>query len=136
MICYPLTIDEDAYGFRITCPPLDEVEVEARSREEALPRAEAAVFDALITRLQQQGHLPRPPSDAPPAVIVPTMLALRLHLFWALEEEKICRAGLARLLGWTEAKVDSLFHHGQATPMDLFDQAFAALGKQLSIQVI
>ena len=74
------------------------------------------------------------PSPGKPSVSLPALSALKIELYWALQEARITRAELARRLAWNRESVSRLFQ-GSITDPAWIEAAFAVLSRSLSFNV-
>jgi antitoxin HicB len=58
-----------------------------------------------------------------------------LQLYWALREEGITRAELARKLHWNRESVDRLFRLDHRSRLEQLEAAFTALGRTVDMKV-
>jgi len=61
--------------------------------------------------------------------------AAKAELYMAFVNSGIRKADMARRLGIPKTTIDSLFDLDRHTPIDQIEAAFAALGKQLSVEI-
>jgi antitoxin HicB len=66
---------------------------------------------------------------------LPALTAAKVLLYRAMREAGVRRADLARRLGWQGPQVDRLLDLGHASRLDQIEQAPAALGKRLSVDI-
>jgi antitoxin HicB len=68
-------------------------------------------------------------------VVLPALTALKIELYWALQDAKITRAELMRRLKWNRESVDRLFRLDHASRLDQIEAAFHALGRRVSVRI-
>jgi antitoxin HicB len=136
MLTYPITFTSDANGtLLVTCPVLPELTTFGEDQAEARLRAIEAIQEALAARLADGRDLPLPTEARQGArrIGLPTLLALKVLLWHALKRDGMSRAELARRLGWHREQVDRLFRLDHASRLDMIDDAFEALGTDVTV---
>lgn len=135
MIAYPVTLTPDDNGtFLVTCADLPEVTTFGDDEADALSHAADAVAEAVAARLSVFDDIPQP-SQGRPTVALDSQLTLKVLLKWAMAENAVNRAELARRLGSHRPQIDRLFDPHHATRLDQYDAAFNALGRTVEIGV-
>ena len=66
---------------------------------------------------------------------VPLQTELKIRLHQALKAADLTRADLVRRLGWDRESLDRLFRLAHQSKIEQIEQAFAALGKSVFIEV-
>jgi len=97
-----------------------------------------AIEEAIAARLASYEPIPAPlPATPmkPPFVTLPTINYLKAALHMTLRAQELSRAELMRRLGWHREAVDRLFRIDHKWTLASLEQAFAALGIQLRIDV-
>ena len=136
MLTYPIKLTSDDNGtLLVTCPALPELATFGDDEADAHRRAVDAIEEALAARLADGRDLPLPTEARPTArrVALPTLTALKVLLWHALKAAGITRAELARRLGWHREQVDRLFRIDHASRLDMIDDAFRALGADVTV---
>ena len=134
MTTYPIVLSPDNGTLLATCPDLPEVTSFGEDERDTLLHARDAVEEALAARLADWRDFPRP-SPGKPSVSLPALSALKIELYWALQEARITRAELARQLAWNRESVDRLFRLDHRSRLDQIEAAFAVLSRSLSFNV-
>ncbi len=138
MLAYKIKLTPDDNGtFLVTCAALPELTTFGKSVESAKRHALDAIEEALAARIAEGLALP-PPAEAdasPGDIALPTMTALKVLLWNALLEAGITRAELARRLVWHREQVDRLFRIEHASKLGMIDDAFSALGAEVTFRV-
>lgn len=137
MLAYPITLTpDDNDTVLVTCSVLPELTTFGDTDADARVHAVAAIEEALAARLAEGRDLPLPVEAAgdPNHVAIPTLTALKVLLCHALKTSGITRAELARRLDWHREQVDRLFRLDHASKLDMFDQAFKALGADVTVK--
>ena len=141
MLLFPAHLEPDDNGtFFATCPSLPEVKTYGESRDDALAHLSDAIEEALGARMAHNEELPEAMTaetwdQKSPLAKISTLATIKYMLYWALRQAGISRAELARRLHWHREQVDRLFRIDHATRLDQFDAAFAALGREMSIEL-
>ncbi len=132
---YPVTLTQDDDGsLLVTCPDLPEVTTFGNDEADALLHGRDAIEEALAARMDEFSPIPRPGEGAL-RVRVRLPLTMKLQLYWALHDNGMTRADLARALGWHRNQVDRLFDPNHATRLDQFEAAFEALKLHAEIRL-
>lgn len=134
---YPINLKSDkAGGYLVTCPDVPEAITEADSREEALLEAADALVVALGGYVEARLPIPAPspPKARQVSVALPALIAAKLALYTAMQEQNISNVELARRLGVSETVVRRLVHPDHHSKIERVEQALALLGKQLIIE--
>ncbi|MGF7005780.1 type II toxin-antitoxin system HicB family antitoxin [Aminobacter sp. BE322] len=127
---------DDNDTFLVTCPQLPIVVTFGETEEEARRHAVDAIETALASMIDDNEDIPAPDGGEPGTVVIlPTLTALKLNLYWALRAEGFTRAELARRLGWNRESVDRLFRLDHNSRVEQIDAAFAALGRAVDVEV-
>lgn len=134
---YPLTLTKDDDGsFLVTCELLPEVTSFGDTVQEAELYGSKAVQEAIAARMYAFQDIPRPaPRSSDAYAKVPLAMALKLELYWALGEVGKTRADLVRLTGWSRTKVDRLFDPNHESKLTQMEEAFAALHKNVQVEL-
>ena len=136
-LAYSLILEPDDNGtILVTCPDLPEVTTFGEDEDDALIRARDAIEEALAARIANRQDIPYPAHRGKTRVSLSTQVALKVLLYIAMREERMKKADLARALHWHGPQVDRLFDLRHATRLGQFDQAFAALGRQVRVSVL
>jgi antitoxin HicB len=131
---YPLTLTPDDNGtFLVTCEDLPEVTSFGESEADAVSRGADAVQEAIAARMDAFQDIPRPSAEGAHFAKVPLSLDLKVQLYWALRDAGLSRADLVRLTGWPRTKVDRLFDPNHESKLAQTEEAFAAMGVQVSV---
>lgn len=139
MLAYRIDIaPDDNDTVLVTCPLLPEVTTFGETGEEVLPRAIAAIEEALAGRIARGEDIPvEDPDEARRSGAtyhrMPIQTSLKVMLYLACRSLGVTRAELSRRLGWHREQVDRLFRLDHATRLDQFDAAFNALGQAVDV---
>ena len=133
---YPVKLSDDDNGTMLVgTPDFPEVATFGDDREDALARAVDAVETALMGRIAAREDIPRPGKAGKDFAVLPALTAAKLSLYWAMKDERVGKAALARKLGWHMPQVDRLLDLSHASKLDAIEAALAVLGRTLEIKV-
>lgn len=107
-------------------------------RASALRHAIDAAESIIANMMDRREEVPVPghPAGAEGEFItLPLQTELKLRLYLALRGERLTRADLQRRLGWSRESVDRLFRLDHNSRISQLDEAFAALGKHIQLDV-
>jgi antitoxin HicB len=119
----------------VTCPLLPIVLTYGENEADARRHAVDAIETALASMIADGEAIPRPPRTQASSVRLPALTALKVELHWALQDAGMTRAELQRRLGWKRESVDRLFRLDHGSKLEQLEAAFAALGRELSLDV-
>ncbi len=112
------------------------VTLRVADRRAALVSAVDCLEEALAARIKARDPLPAPgPARGRPTVAPGSLIGAKAAFYLALKESGVKPAELARRMGAQPSLVTRLLDPAHATKPDLFDAAFAALGKRLVVSV-
>jgi antitoxin HicB len=137
-LTYPVEIEPDGDTLLLTCPLLPEVNTFGDDRADALRHGTDALEEAIAARIAAWSDLPMPPAadgTADERITLSLQTTLKALLFSACRSAGITRADLVRRLGWHREQVDRLFRLDHASRIDQLDAAFAAIGKDVSVEL-
>lgn len=133
---FPVKLSKDDNGtILVLAPDLPEVATFGDDREDALARAVDAIETALMGRMAEREDIPRPGKTGKEFAALPALTAAKVSLYWAMREEGVGKAVLARKLGWHLPQVDRILDLNHASKLDAIETALAALGRTLEIRV-
>jgi antitoxin HicB len=136
MLGYLIKATPDDNGTHlITCPVLPEVSTFAEAPNQIIPRARAAIEEAVAARISDGDPLPRPDKNKGLWVKLPLLTALKAELYMTMQKAGITRAELARRLGWHREQVDRLFRLDHASRLDQIETAFRTLNRDIDVRV-
>ena len=129
--------DNDTYIVRF--PDIPEAITFGEDVEDALRHAGEALEAALSTYMDRRLDIPspsRPRGKKTFLVSLPALSDAKVGLYMALRSAGWKKADLARRLGWQRSQVDRLLDLNHHSRLDHLEEAFAALGKRISIKVL
>jgi antitoxin HicB len=134
---YPVELTIDEAGFVLAVfPDLPEAGTDGADQAEALDEAADCLATALAFRIIERKEIPPPsPARGRPTVTPGTLIAAKAALYLAMREQKVSKVALAKRLGCDEAEVRRLLNPRHASKIDRMDDALAALGKRLVVEV-
>jgi len=133
---YAIQLTPDDNGtVLVTVPDFPEVATFGVDDREAWARAHDAVDTAIQGRMTDREPIHQPDAQGRLFVTLPVLSAMKVALYRALLDSDLRKADLGRRLGWKPAQVDRLFNLHHASRVDQLEEAFAALGKTLEIDV-
>lgn len=133
---YALTLTPDDDGsLLVTSADLPEVTSFGETEAEAVAHGSNAVQEAIAARMDAFQPIPRPGATGKHFAKVPLSMALKLELYWAIEDAGMSRADLVRLNGWPRTKIDRLFDPNHESKLAQMEEAFAALNKTVAVRL-
>jgi antitoxin HicB len=124
-------------GYVVTFPDFPGV-----TQGETLAEAESMAADCLATifthYIEQGEEIPKPGKYRGKNIrylSVPALYAMKAELYAAFLEAGIRKAELARRMRIPKTNIDRLFDMNHKSRVDLIDEGFRALGKELSVAV-
>ncbi len=137
MISYRVKIVPDENTFLVTSPDFPELTTFGETREDALGYAVGAFEEAIAGRIHYKEPIPEPSKirATDSFVTLPLRTEMKVRLHQSLEKSGVKKADLARKLNLHRQEIDRLLDFKQSTSIGKIEAAFAALGKQLKIEV-
>jgi antitoxin HicB len=133
---YPATIRPDKPGFVVTFDDFGVGVTHGDTREEALAWAVDLLETIVSSEMADNADIPLPSAArGRPLVSLSPLSSAKLALYLAMREAGMSKAELCRRLGWHMPQVARLLDLRHSSRLDLLDQALAALGKRLVIDV-
>jgi antitoxin HicB len=138
MIKYRVKITpDDNDTFLVTSPDFCEVITFGETREDALHHAVGAFREIIAGKIHYKEPIPKPSriKAGEPFITLPLQTEMKVRLYEALQENGMKKAELARILNLHRQEIDRLLDFKQSTSIGKIEAAFAALGKELKIEV-
>ncbi len=137
MIRYRVKLENDEGTVLVTAPDFPDLITFGETREQALEYAVGAFREAIAARIHGKEPIPAPSKikAQEPFVTLPLQTEIKVRLYQSMEESGVHKAELARKMHLHRQEIDRLFDFKQATSLSKLESAFAALGKQLKIEV-
>lgn len=138
MIKYRVKLTPDDNGtLLVTSPDFPDVITFGETREDALHYAVGAFREVIAARIHYKVPIPKPSriKAGEPFIMLPLQTEMKVRLYEALQENGMKKAELARMLNLHRQEIDRRLDFKQSTSIGKIEAAFAALGKQLKIEV-
>ena len=132
---YPIRLRKDGDTFLATSPYFPELTTFGGSKNEALRHAADALEEALAARIAARQDIPRPSKHRMPKAALSSQVAAKVLLYQAMRQKNMRKADLARALNWKPPMVYRILDVRHASRMDALDEAIAAVGKKLIVEV-
>jgi len=128
---------DDNNTFLVTSPDFPEVITFGETREEALHYAVGAFREMIAARIHDREPIPTPSKvrAKDDFITLPLQTEIKIRLYESLEEKGVKKAELARRMKLHRQEIERLLDFKQSTSIGKIESAFAALGKQLKIEV-
>lgn len=137
MYRYRLTFEpDDNDTLLVTSPDFPALVTFGENKAFATRRAEDAL-ETLIEVMMNHGEdipIGRAPSGKEPYISLPLQASLKVELYRQLRSASLTRADLQRRLKWQRESVDRLFRLGHNSKISQIEEAFLALGKEVSVE--
>jgi antitoxin HicB len=137
MLWYPVTLKRDRDGrVLVDFPDFPEAHSYGDDEEEALTRARDALATIIDAYIQDRERIPLPSQwPGAPSVRLPALTAAKVHLYRAMQEQRVTKTELARRLHWHLPQVDRLLDVYHDSRFDRLEAAASALGKEFSFVI-
>jgi antitoxin HicB len=138
MIRYRVKLTPDDNGtFLVTSPDFPDVTTFGETREDALHHAVGAFREMIAGRIHYKEPIPEPSKirAKDDFITLPLQTEIKVRLYQSLNDSGIKKSELARKLNLHRQEIDRLLDSNQSTSIGKLESAFAALGKQLKIEV-
>ena len=138
MIKYRVKLTPDDNGtFLVTAPDFPEVITFGETRDDALHHAVGAFREMIASKIHSGEPIPKPSrvKAGEPFIVLPLQTEMKIKLYESLQENGMKKAELARRMKLHRQEIDRLLDFKQSTSIGKIESAFAALGKQLKIEV-
>jgi antitoxin HicB len=138
MIKYRVVLTPDDNGtLLVTSPDFPEFVTCGEGREDALSQAVSAFRELISAKIFDKEPIPKPSriKAGEPFITLPLQTEMKVRLYEALQENGMKKAELARILNLHRQEIDRLLDFKQSTSIGKIEAAFAALGKELKIEV-
>ncbi|WP_444889321.1 type II toxin-antitoxin system HicB family antitoxin [Microbulbifer sp. DLAB2-AA] len=133
-----LTKAESRAGVWVVCPDVPELNSAGNTAEEALEQARDGLIRALSLYIDNRRPIPMPSEPEPdqPVIHLPALVAAKVALWNAMQEQGMRKADLARLLECSQAQVDRLLDLKHSSKLERIEYALGLLGKRLGVVVM
>ncbi|MEP6826448.1 MAG: type II toxin-antitoxin system HicB family antitoxin [Aestuariivirga sp.] len=137
MIKYRVKLEDDEGTVLVTAPDFPGVITFGDTREQALEYAVGAFREMIAGKIHYSEPIPKPSrvKAGEPFIVLPLQTEMKIRLYESLQENGMKKAELARRMKLHRQEIDRLLDFKQSTSIGKIESAFAALGKQLKIEV-
>ena len=136
MLRYSVKLKREGRRVLVSFPDVPGVHTFGANQEEALVRAVDALETMFMGIIADREEIPWPSAvTRRPFIELPALTEAKILLYRSMRAHGVGKAGLARRLGWHMPQVDRLLDLRHASRLDQLEQAFRALGRQLTIQI-
>jgi antitoxin HicB len=137
MISYPVQIAKEGSAFVAHFPDVPFAHTFGDTKDECLRNALDALETAFIALMSDRTRIPEPSRmrRGMDFVILPALAEAKVALYREMLAVDMRKAELARRLGWHKPQVDRLLDLRHDSRLDQIEQAFAALGKRVTIAI-
>ncbi len=134
---YPVQIVKEGQAFLARFPDVTFAHTFGETKAECLRNALEALETAFIALMSDRSPIPAPSriKRGMDFVTLPALSEAKISLYREMLAADLRKADLARRLGWHKPQVDRLLDLRHDSRLDQLEQAFAALGKRMSIAV-
>ena len=135
---YPAIFTPDDNGFVVTFRDLPEAITQGDTKEQATIEATDCLEEAIAARIDDKLDIPWPslPQVTEHLIILPIQTALKATLYVAMEESKMTKVELARLLNVDEKEVRRILAPSHGTKLSTIEKALSVLGKKIELQLV
>jgi len=121
----------------VTAPDFPGVVTFGNTREEALDYAVGAFREMIASKIHNKEPIPEPSriKKGEPFIVLPLQTEMKMKLYQSMLEKGVRKAELARRMKLHRQEVERLLDFHQSTSLSKIENAFAALGKSLQIEV-
>lgn len=137
MISYPVQIVKEGSAFVARFPDVPFAHTFGSTKEECLRNSLDALETAFIALMSDRSPIPEPSriKRGMSSVVLPALSEAKISLYREMLAVELRKAELARRLGWHKPQVDRLLDLRHDSRLDQLEQAFAALGKRVTIAI-
>ena len=136
-LAYPALFEpEPEGGFTITFPEAGIGVSYGETWEKALVQAEDLLEEAVLGHMAHDMDIPHPvtqPDPQRPLIVLPPLTVAKLLVYWALREDGVTKAELARRMNIAPEQVMRLFDGRHASRLDQIEAALRVLGRRLVV---
>lgn len=139
MLNYPVTLTPDTNGsYLVGFVDFPEANSVGDTEEEALREAVDALVTAIEMYFDERRPIPLPsvPAGGKRTVALPALETAKALIWNEMLAQKLRKADLARMLNVHTPQVDRLFDMRHMSKLDFVEQAAAALGKRLTVELL
>lgn len=134
---YPVILTKDGSSIIAEFPDVPEAMTVGADNDNALEWAQDALVVALSGYLDDRRNIPKPskPKSGQMTVALPPLIASKLAIYQAMQDQKVTQADLAEKLHCDARQIRRLLDLDHHSRMDLIDDALHELGKQLVVDI-
>lgn len=133
---YPVKLATQESGLLVTFPDFPEAVTQGTDKADALANAADCLQEAVAGRIVDREDMPAPsPLKGRPGVPLSGLLAAKAALYMRLQETAMSMAQLADIMALQHNQVRRMLDPHHSTGMKRIDEALAALGKRLVVEV-
>lgn len=134
---FPAHFEQGTVGIVVHFRDIPEANTQGDDEADALAMAKDALVTAMDFYFEDKRQVPAPskPKKGERLIALPASVSAKVLLLNEMLEQGVAPSELARRLGTTRQEVNRLIDLGHATKIDRIEEAFAALGKSLELQV-
>jgi len=134
---YPAHIHWEEDTYLVTFPDVPEASAQGDTLDEAAREAEDALIAGLLCYIQAEEVLPAPSTPEPDQRLIPLplLVAAKLALYDAMQEQGITRVELARRLDVTESIARRLLDLDHASKIERVQDALTAVGYRAIVDI-
>ncbi len=142
MLIYAVTFEETDGQVLVRSHGFPELFTYGDDKEDALEAARDALIETLAGRIRDREDIPEglDPAGIDPAkeeiLPLPTQIELKVSLYREMHGQGVTKAELARRLNCNQKQIDRLLDLRHASRLDAIDQAYTALGKRPTLQLL
>lgn len=138
MLKYPITLVRDGASYLVDFVDFPDVHSVGDTEEEALREAVDGLITGVEMYMDDRRPVPLPcvPFDHHHTVTLPALETAKVLLWNEMLAKKLRKADLARLLNVHQPQVDRLFDLRHSSKVDQVEQAAAALGRRLNVELL
>ncbi|HJV00809.1 MAG TPA: type II toxin-antitoxin system HicB family antitoxin [Burkholderiaceae bacterium] len=138
MLTYPITLTQDSNdAYLVAFPDFQEANSVGDTVDEALCEAVECLRTVVGMYMEDRRPVPLPsaPASGEHAVALPALETAKVLLWNEMLRQRLRKADLARLLNVHQPQIDRLFDLRHSSKVDQVEQAAAALGRRLNIEL-
>jgi antitoxin HicB len=136
MLRYPVKLAQEGKRFLVTVPDVPGVHTIGSNEKQALSRAADALATMLMGIIADREEIPIPSKVKRRSYVeLPALTEAKILLYGSMRSAGVGKAEMARRLGWHMPQIDRLLDLRHKSRLDQLEQAFLALGRQLTVEV-
>jgi antitoxin HicB len=136
MLRYPVKLRREGRRVLASFPDVPGVNTFGADRQEALAHALDALETMFMAMIADRDEIPSPSAVKRHSFVeLPALTEAKILLYRTMRSARVGKAELARRLGWHMPQIDRLLDLRHASRLDQLEQAFLALGRQITIQI-